>query len=175
MRILLSVFLYILVACGKADSQNYQDSFVYGERQEGDYVTSNRTIFKPALPWKPMVARIGVTVSEYEILTYVAIKSLTGNEIQIHIINSTSINLVASVHGKLGEGLYVQLVAYAKYIPTTTKENETTPENNEQDNNNENDSESNAENPPSAEEGDEGNSEPDTVDEDANSAEGDDG
>ncbi|XP_011706356.1 PREDICTED: hyphally regulated cell wall protein 3-like isoform X1 [Wasmannia auropunctata] len=117
MRILFTVLLCLtLAACINAD---YQDSFTIGEREEGDYLITNRTVFKPPIFWKPMIAMIGVSPPEDKIITHVQITNVGNRQTQFILRELNATNIVIMVMGKIGEGILCHVEGYAKNISTT--------------------------------------------------------
>ncbi|KAH0955115.1 hypothetical protein HN011_007793 [Eciton burchellii] len=100
------------------------EDLILGERQEGDYVVTNRTIFKPAIPWKAMRAVIGVkTASTEEVLTQVKCTNI-GNSMATFSVMKGDVgteNVLVLAFGALGEGLNIHVEGYAISIATTTE------------------------------------------------------
>ncbi|XP_014488085.1 PREDICTED: uncharacterized protein LOC106751636 [Dinoponera quadriceps] len=99
-----------------------------GERVEGDYLCTNRTIFKPAIPWKPMRAMISVkTPTTDETITYVKFSNEGDKEADFTLIKGGvgTTSMVVMATGKFGEGMFVRVEGYA-IAPVTTTEVPTT-------------------------------------------------
>ncbi|XP_011706357.1 PREDICTED: uncharacterized protein LOC105461553 isoform X2 [Wasmannia auropunctata] len=171
MRILFTVLLCLtLAACINAD---YQDSFTIGEREEGDYLITNRTVFKPPIFWKPMIAMIGVSPPEDKIITHVQITNVGNRQTQFILRELNATNIVIMVMGKIGEGILCHVEGYAKNISTTPapiSTSEGSEENNSENDNTPNAGDGNTNN--SGEGGDGGNSAPDAENGDNNLGEG---
>lgn len=120
MRILLFTILCLSTAACIAAEIN----FVKGQRQEGDHVIANRTIFKPAIPWR-MVATIGISTRLHnEVINRVEISSVLGKEIKYVVIKGGigKQYLIVKAIGKFGEGLYLQLEGFAIRVSNTSKD-----------------------------------------------------
>ncbi|EZA51293.1 hypothetical protein X777_09971 [Ooceraea biroi] len=99
------------------------EDLILGEPQDGDYLITNRTIFKPSIPWVPMKAVIGVsTSSEEEILTEIRITNEGSNEAKFTVIKGApgTTKVLVLALGERGEGLDLRVVAYAINTTATT-------------------------------------------------------
>ncbi|XP_032678527.1 uncharacterized protein LOC116847539 [Odontomachus brunneus] len=119
--LLFAILCFSMAVCIIAD-------FELGQRQEGDYIITNRTIFKPAIPFIPMKANILVRASLNEAITHVRVSNIGGRNTNfIHMSGAAGTRSVyVFAIGKPGEGMLIKVEAAAINLNTITSPAPTT-------------------------------------------------
>ncbi|XP_011142349.2 uncharacterized protein LOC105184897 [Harpegnathos saltator] len=106
------------------------NDFELGERKMGDHSIIDRTINIPPNRWNPMptIATVGMTCpSDNEIITYVKIHNINGNEVDYYLYGDVGTkSLAVRITGKRNERLSLKVEGYCidpntSEVPITTE------------------------------------------------------